>query len=307
MMTTVSGLHGIPRVAHADRGTSMTSKSMVQLLTTSTSPGPIPNPGCRTTAMIGGMPFRVGSDHSQRPTMCLRVDLSTRVRDGAWRTGQASSDLTGASPKSAVAALSARPSCDDHHHPLPRRRQPSPASRRTHPTVTARSDSHCTVGVDTGKDVHVAVALDQLGARLEEPHVPATAAGYAQLEEWVAGLGPVKVFGVEGTGSYGAELARLLAARGHLVVEVNRPDRAMRHRIGKSDPIDGGPIGALRRRDRHAQARRRERREGPHAQDGRGFPGQDAHTGRSTRPRCYWSETIDSDGMRLHQANAAAN
>jgi len=99
-------------------------------------------------------------------------------------------------------------------------------------------DRHCTIGVDTHKDVHVAVALDQLGARLEELHVPATAAGYAQLEGWATGLGPVKVFGVEGTGSYGAGLARFLSTRGHLVVEVNRPDRATRHRIGKSDPID---------------------------------------------------------------------
>lgn len=68
--------------------------------------------------------------------------------------------------------------------------------------------------------------------------MPATAAGYAQLERWATGLGPVKVFGVEGTGSYGAGLARFLATRGHPVVEVNRPDRATRHRIGKSDPID---------------------------------------------------------------------
>jgi transposase len=43
---------------------------------------------------------------------------------------------------------------------------------------------------------------------------------------------------VEGTGSYGAALARFLAANGQVVVEVNRCDRAARRRRGKSDPTD---------------------------------------------------------------------
>lgn len=43
--------------------------------------------------------------------------------------------------------------------------------------------------------------------------------------------------GVEGTSSYGAGFTRA-RSHGHLVVEVNRPDRAERRRIGKSDPID---------------------------------------------------------------------
>ncbi len=44
--------------------------------------------------------------------------------------------------------------------------------------------------------------------------------------------------GVEGTGSYGAGLARHLATAGVRVVEVDRADRADRHRQGKSDPLD---------------------------------------------------------------------
>jgi len=43
---------------------------------------------------------------------------------------------------------------------------------------------------------------------------------------------------VEGTGSYGAALARFLAANDQLVMEVNRPDRAARRRHGQSDPVD---------------------------------------------------------------------
>jgi hypothetical protein len=43
---------------------------------------------------------------------------------------------------------------------------------------------------------------------------------------------------MEGTGSYGAGLARYLAGRGVRVVEVDRADRQDRHRNGKSDPLD---------------------------------------------------------------------
>ena len=46
------------------------------------------------------------------------------------------------------------------------------------------------------------------------------------------------MFGIEGTGSYGAGVARFLSGKGYAVVEVNRPDRATRYRKGKSDPTD---------------------------------------------------------------------
>ena len=44
--------------------------------------------------------------------------------------------------------------------------------------------------------------------------------------------------GVEGTGSYGAGLARHLAAAGVEIVEVNRPNRQTRRRRGKTDTVD---------------------------------------------------------------------
>ena len=93
-------------------------------------------------------------------------------------------------------------------------------------------------GVDTHKDVHVAVVLDQLGRRLAVRGFPATDAGNTQLAQWLAGLGPVTDAGVEGTGSYGYRLARLLADRGLRVWEINCPDRSRRRRKGKSDPVD---------------------------------------------------------------------
>ena len=94
------------------------------------------------------------------------------------------------------------------------------------------------VGVDTHKDAHVAVALDQLGGRLGEITISVDRAGYAQLEHWAHQHGEKIRFGIEGTGSYGAGLASFLRRRGHQVVEVNRPDRRIRHLHGKTDPLD---------------------------------------------------------------------
>ena len=94
------------------------------------------------------------------------------------------------------------------------------------------------VGVDTHKDVHVAVVLDRLGRRLAVREFPATDAGNTRMAGWLAGFGQVTDAGVEGTGSYGYRLARLLADRGMQVWEVNCPDRSRRRRKGKSDPVD---------------------------------------------------------------------
>ena len=95
-----------------------------------------------------------------------------------------------------------------------------------------------TGGVDTHADVHVAAALDRIGGLLGVRQFPATAAGYADLLEWLGEFGTVNLVGVEGTGSYGAGLARYMAGAGVRVVEVDRADRQDRHRQGKSDPLD---------------------------------------------------------------------
>jgi transposase len=95
-----------------------------------------------------------------------------------------------------------------------------------------------TGGVDTHADVHVAAALDPVGGLLGVQEFPATPAGYGQLLGWLGGFGTVCLVGVEGTGSYGAGLARHIAAAGVRVVEVDRADRQDRRRAGKSDPLD---------------------------------------------------------------------
>lgn len=105
-------------------------------------------------------------------------------------------------------------------------------------SVAHRPGQRVTVGVDTHKDTHVAVALDQIGGRLAEVRITADTAGYQRLESWALNIAPRAVFGVEGCGSYGAGLASYLRRRGHRVVEVNRPDRQARHRSGKNDTLD---------------------------------------------------------------------
>src|SRR6266567_4656886 len=95
-----------------------------------------------------------------------------------------------------------------------------------------------TGGVDTHLDLNVAAALDGIGGLLGVAEFPATVAGHRELLGWLAGFGPVARAGVEGTGSYGAGLARFLRAAGVEVVEVDRPNRQARRRSGKSDPLD---------------------------------------------------------------------
>jgi len=95
-----------------------------------------------------------------------------------------------------------------------------------------------TGGVDTHAGTHVAAALDPVGGLLGVAEFPATAAGYSRLLGWLGGFGTVCLVGIEGTGSYGAGLARHITAAGIRVVEVDRADRQDRRRQGKSDPLD---------------------------------------------------------------------
>jgi transposase len=95
-----------------------------------------------------------------------------------------------------------------------------------------------TVGVDTHLDTHVAAVLDHTGRLCGTQGFPASTRGYVALVTWAERFGPVERIGVEGTGTYGAGLTRFVRAYGLEVVEVNRPDRSLRRRRGKSDPID---------------------------------------------------------------------
>src|SRR5258708_4078884 len=95
-----------------------------------------------------------------------------------------------------------------------------------------------TGGVDTHAEVHVAGVAGQAGRVLGTGEFPATTEGYHAALTWMRGHGDLVKVGVEGTGSYGAGLARYLAAHGVEVAEVIRPNRQARRRRGKSDAAD---------------------------------------------------------------------
>jgi transposase len=115
----------------------------------------------------------------------------------------------------------------------------------------AKTAGVVTGGVDTHADMHVAAVVDEVGRVLATEAFPADEPGYARLLGWLRGHGDLSRVGVEGTGSYGAGLARYLAAAGVLVLEVIRPDRQRRRRRGKSDPVDAvsAALAALRGED----------------------------------------------------------
>jgi transposase len=125
------------------------------------------------------------------------------------------------------------------------------------------------IGVDTHKDVHTAVAINTLGTHLAAKSIPTNSRGYQSLETWATSLGPIQAIGIEGTGSYGAALSRFMRERGYAVLEVNRPNRQLRHQKGKSDTVDAErrPCRARRPGNRPAQVGHQRRRDDPPSQD----------------------------------------
>jgi transposase len=82
------------------------------------------------------------------------------------------------------------------------------------------------------------VAITGLGARVAELTIKVGRQGYRQIETWAASLGTVRAFGIEGTGSYGAGLARALRDNGYTVHELSRPDRRLQRQHSKTDHLD---------------------------------------------------------------------
>ena len=93
-------------------------------------------------------------------------------------------------------------------------------------------------GVDTHADSHVAAAVDANGGVLGIESFSADGSGSEALLGWLMSHGEIQVVGVEGTGSWGVGLARFLHDHEISVVEVDRPNRQNRRRVGKSDTTD---------------------------------------------------------------------
>jgi transposase len=95
------------------------------------------------------------------------------------------------------------------------------------------------IGVDTHKDTHTAAVLDvRTGGVLALATVPADPDGYAELTALAEQHSGLRAWAMEGTGGYGAGLARHLGEVDELVIELDRPKRPARRAGAKSDPLD---------------------------------------------------------------------
>jgi transposase len=95
------------------------------------------------------------------------------------------------------------------------------------------------IGVDTHSQTHTAAVVDaRTGGVLARMTVTADPDGYTQLSALADQHSGLRAWAMEGTGGYGAGLARHLATAGELVVELDRPKRPARRAGAKSDPID---------------------------------------------------------------------
>jgi transposase len=96
------------------------------------------------------------------------------------------------------------------------------------------------LGVDTHRDEHViAVVTAPAGALVAGSEIAANEDGYQAALRFADRHGSGRrIWAIEGTGSYGAGLARFLAARGEVVLELSRAPRAERRLRGKDDNLD---------------------------------------------------------------------
>lgn len=110
-----------------------------------------------------------------------------------------------------------------------------------------------TIGIDTHKATLAVSVIDATGRECGARTFPNDHEGHVTLLHWVQGLAAERRFGIEGSGSFGAVLARLLVAAGEHVVEVPAvlTDRERRHlrRAGKSDPGDALAIARVALRE----------------------------------------------------------
>jgi transposase len=105
------------------------------------------------------------------------------------------------------------------------------------------------VGVDPHKATLAAVAVDRQARQLAGRQFGNDPAGFGDLVAWAGRLGSDVRFGIEGSGSYGAPLARFLLESGADVREVPSAlavrRRQRKRSQGKSDPVDAMAIAKV--------------------------------------------------------------
>ena len=104
------------------------------------------------------------------------------------------------------------------------------------------------IGVDTHARNHaVSILACPTGELVDDAQFPTTAAGLSRAVSWAGrrtGGDATVLWVIEGTGTYGARLARAASDGGYAVVEAPRMNARANRRIGKSDPLDARRIAA---------------------------------------------------------------
>jgi transposase len=105
------------------------------------------------------------------------------------------------------------------------------------------------IGGDSHKGSLAAAAVDSLGRCLSSREFRNDPAGHRALLNWARSLDAPRRIGVEGSGAYGAGLARFLLSSGEEVLEVpaslTHRERKRRGSQGKSDPVDALAIARV--------------------------------------------------------------
>jgi transposase len=96
------------------------------------------------------------------------------------------------------------------------------------------------IGVDTHRDEHVlAVVSAPAGAVVARRAIGASGRGYREAFRFAEQLAVGRrAWAIEGSGSYGAGLARSLSEHGEAVLEISRTPRTERRLAGKDDSLD---------------------------------------------------------------------
>lgn len=111
-------------------------------------------------------------------------------------------------------------------------------TRKLAPAPNKSGPNHLVAGIDTHKHTHHVAIIDHLGRPITDRQFDTTPAGYNEIVNYLHTAGTISAVGVEGTGSYGAGISRVLVTAGFEVFEVARPNRRSRRLRGKSDPLD---------------------------------------------------------------------
>jgi transposase len=110
------------------------------------------------------------------------------------------------------------------------------------------------IGVDSHKCSLAAAAVDELGRVIGVGEFPNDPEGHRALLEWARDQRAPRAIGIEGSGTYGAALCRLLCSAGEQVHEVPATltfkERRRKGSQGKSDTVDAVAIARIVARGR---------------------------------------------------------